>query len=113
MLPIVNKPLIQYSVEEAIEVDLTQIDIIPGRRIPVIEEVPHKQTANYGFIAGEEIEPGLYQVRNMTEKPKPGDAPSNLAIICRYILSPDIFDILRNTKPSRVGEIQITDVTAE
>ncbi|MBV1878339.1 MAG: UTP--glucose-1-phosphate uridylyltransferase GalU [Pseudomonadales bacterium] len=208
MLPIVNKPLIQYGVEEAIEAGLHQIGIISGRgkraiedhfdisyelehqisgtakeallnqirnvidkctfsytrqvemhglghailtgetlvgsepfavlladdfcandddgvlkqmvdlfaihqcSIVAIEEVPMDQTQNYGVIAGDEIEPGLYQVTEMVEKPAPENAPSNLAIIGRYILTPDIFDILRQTKPGRAGEIQITDAIA-
>ena len=52
---------------------------------------------------------GLYRITDMVEKPKNEDAPSNLAIIGRYILTPDIFDILRNTKPGKNGEVQITD----
>jgi UTP--glucose-1-phosphate uridylyltransferase len=81
--------------------------------IVAIEEVPHDQTQNYGVIDGDEIEEGLYQVTNMIEKPAPEDAPTNLAIIGRYILTPDIFTILENIKPGRAGEIQITDAIAE
>lgn len=77
--------------------------------IVAIEEVPRDETSKYGVIAGEEIEPGVYRVTEMVEKPDPSVAPSNLAIIGRYILTPDIFDILRNTAPGRNGEIQITD----
>ena len=81
--------------------------------IIAIEEVPHDQTDRYGIVVGDEIEPGLIRVTEMVEKPDPKDAPSNLAIIGRYILTPDIFDILRATKPGRGGEIQITDAIAE
>ncbi|MBD3649366.1 MAG: UTP--glucose-1-phosphate uridylyltransferase GalU [Pseudomonadales bacterium] len=205
MLPIVNKPLIQYGVEEAIEAGLTHIGFVSGRgkraiedhfdisyelehqidgtpkealladirdvidqctfsytrqiemkglgdailtgeslmahepfgvlladdfctnggsgvlkqmvalyekhqcSIVAIEEVPEDQTRNYGIIEGDEIEDGLFKVSNMVEKPAPEDAPTNLAIIGRYILTPDIFDILRDTKPGRGGEVQITD----
>ncbi len=77
--------------------------------IVAIEEVPENETNKYGVIAGIEIESGIFQVNDMVEKPDPKDAPSNLAIIGRYILTPDIFDILRNTKPGKGGEIQITD----
>ncbi len=77
--------------------------------IVAIEEVPRNETNKYGVIAGEEIAPGLLRINNMVEKPKPEDAPSNLAIIGRYILTPDIFDILRNTPPGRNNEVQITD----
>jgi len=77
--------------------------------IVAIEEVPMEETHKYGVIAGEEIEPGIFRVRDMVEKPDPQDAPTNLAIIGRYILTPDIFDILRQTQPGKGGEIQITD----
>jgi len=77
--------------------------------IVAIEEVPADETHKYGVIAGEEIEPGLIRINNMVEKPAPEDAPSNLAIIGRYILTPDIFDIIRNTPPGRNNEVQITD----
>ena len=81
--------------------------------IVAIEEVPAETTESYGVISGEEIEPGIYRVNNMIEKPKPEDAPSNLAIIGRYILTPDIFDKIENTPPGRNGEVQITDALAQ
>jgi len=81
--------------------------------IVAIEEIDPQQTDRYGVIAGEEIEPGIYRVSTMVEKPAPADAPTNLAIIGRYILTPDIFDILRETKPGKGGEIQITDALME
>ncbi|MGI9294813.1 MAG: UTP--glucose-1-phosphate uridylyltransferase GalU [Pseudomonadales bacterium] len=77
--------------------------------IVAIEEVPADQTDKYGVIAGDVIKEGLYTVNNMVEKPAPADAPSNLAIIGRYILTPDIFDILRSIEPGKNGEVQITD----
>ncbi len=77
--------------------------------IVAIEEVPKDETHKYGVIAGDEIEPGLIKITNMVEKPDPADAPSNLAIIGRYILTPDIFDIIRDTPPGRNNEVQITD----
>ena len=69
------------------------------------------QTDKYGVIAGDLIDDtdNIYRVTNMIEKPNPKDAPTNMAIIGRYILTPDIFDILKNTKPGKGGEIQITD----
>ncbi|MDD5053060.1 MAG: UTP--glucose-1-phosphate uridylyltransferase GalU [Sulfuricurvum sp.] len=77
--------------------------------IVAIEEIDPQHTDKYGVIDGDEIAPGIYRVRTMVEKPAPSDAPTNLAIIGRYILTPDIFDILRVTKPGKGGEIQITD----
>ncbi|WP_213880043.1 UTP--glucose-1-phosphate uridylyltransferase GalU [Pseudomonas sp. dw_358] len=206
MLPVVNKPLIQYGVEEALEAGLNQISIVTGRgkraledhfdisyelenqirntdkekylvgirrlldnctfsytrqvemkglghailsgqpligdepfavvladdlcvnldgdgvlaqmvklynqfrcSIVAIQEVDPQETNKYGVIAGEMIRDDIYRVHSMVEKPAPEDAPSNLAIIGRYILTPDIFDIIRNTPPGKGGEIQITD----
>jgi len=77
--------------------------------IVAIEEVPAEDTASYGIISGEEIAEGIYDVSDMVEKPRPEDAPTNMAIIGRYILTPDIFDYLEHTKPGAGGEIQITD----
>jgi len=79
--------------------------------IVAIEEVPVDQTDKYGIIAGKLVDgtADTYRVRTMVEKPTPQEAPSNLAIIGRYILTPDIFDILRQTPPGKGGEIQITD----
>lgn len=77
--------------------------------IVAIEEVPEDQIEKFGVIAGDAIRDDLYRVTDMVEKPKKEDAPSNLAIIGRYILTPDIFDILRNTPPGKNGEVQITD----
>ena len=206
MLPIVNKPLVQYGVEEAIDAGLSQISLVTGRgkraiadhfdisyelehqiagtskekyltsirdvlnrgvftmtrqremkglghailtgevlvgnepfgvilsddlclneggegvmtqmvrlfkqfrcSIVAVQEVPMDQVEKYGVVAGQSLKDGLYRVDNMVEKPKPEDAPSNLAIIGRYILTPDIFDILRDTPPGKNGEVQITD----
>jgi len=79
--------------------------------VVAIEEVPIDQTSKYGIIAGNLVDEteDIYRVTDMIEKPESKDAPTNMAIIGRYILTPDIFDILRNTKPSKSGEIQITD----
>lgn len=205
MLPLVNKPLVQYGVEEAIEAGLTEIGFVTGRgkraiedhfdtnfelehqingtskeqylqsirkvideasfsytrqgemrglgdailqgrrlvgdepfavvladdlclnedmgvlgqmvqlykqfrcSIVAVEEVPREHIHKFGVIAGNEIKPGLYQVTDMVEKPAAEDAPSNMAIIGRYILTPDIFDLIRETPPGKNGEMQITD----
>lgn len=77
--------------------------------IVAVEEVPEEDTHKYGVIAGQMIRDDLFRVDNMVEKPEPGTAPSNLAIIGRYILTPDIFDIIEQTEPGKGGEIQITD----
>jgi UTP--glucose-1-phosphate uridylyltransferase len=77
--------------------------------IVAIQEVPDDQIHKFGVIAGEAIKDGLYQVTDMIEKPAKEDAPSNLAIIGRYILTPDIFEILEKTPPGKNGEVQLTD----
>ncbi|CAA0122501.1 UTP--glucose-1-phosphate uridylyltransferase [Halioglobus japonicus] len=77
--------------------------------IVAIQEVPADQTHKYGVIDGKSLKDGIYSVEKMVEKPQPEDAPSNLAIIGRYILTPDIFDIIRETGPGANGEIQLTD----
>jgi len=77
--------------------------------IVAIMEVPEHQVHKYGVIAGECMKEGLYRVEDMVEKPPANEAPSNLAIIGRYILTPDIFEILETTPPGKNGEVQITD----
>lgn len=207
MLPVVNKPLVQYGVEEAIEAGLTEIGLVTGRgkraiadhfdvsfelehqiagtskeqflssirdvmgkatfsmtrqqemrglgdailngrrligdepfgvvlsddlclntgdgdgvlsqmvqlykqfrcSIVAIQEVPEDQISKFGVIAGEKLKDGIFQVTDMVEKPPAEEAPSNLAIIGRYILTPDIFEIIENTPPGKNGEIQLTD----
>jgi UTP--glucose-1-phosphate uridylyltransferase len=79
--------------------------------VVAIEEVPMNQTHKYGIIAGNLVgnSNNTYQVTDMVEKPEQKNALSNMAIIGRYILTPDIFNILKNIKPDKNGEIQITD----
>ncbi len=98
-----------YSPEQGVLSQMVELYDYYRCSIVAIEEVPANETNKYGIIAGEEIAPGLIRISDMVEKPKPEDAPSNLAIIGRYILTPDIFDIIRSTPPGRGGEIQITD----
>ncbi|RRS32463.1 MAG: UTP--glucose-1-phosphate uridylyltransferase [Epsilonproteobacteria bacterium (ex Lamellibrachia satsuma)] len=83
--------------------------------IVAIEEVPMDQTHKYGVIAGKPVDntTDIFRVTDMVEKPEPKDAPTNMAIIGRYILTPDIFDILRGIQPGKGGEIQITDALLE
>jgi len=79
--------------------------------IIAIEEIPLEQTHKYGVIKGDLIDntSNIYRVSDMIEKPESKDAPSTLGIIGRYILTPDIFDILATIKPGKNNEIQITD----
>lgn len=75
-----------------------------------VMEVDHEDTSKYGIInPGNQVVDGLYNVKNFVEKPQPSEAPSNLAIIGRYLLTPEIFEILENQKPGAGNEIQLTD----
>jgi UTP--glucose-1-phosphate uridylyltransferase len=80
----------------------------PGT-ILAIQKVPRSQTRNYGIIDARKIEKDVYLVKHLVEKPAPEEAPSNLAIIGRYILTPEIFTALEHTKAGKGGEIQLTD----
>jgi UTP--glucose-1-phosphate uridylyltransferase len=77
--------------------------------IIAIQKVPMDQTYQYGIVEGEKVEDRVVRVERMFEKPKPGTTDSNLAIIGRYILQPEIFAILEGTEPGHGGEIQLTD----
>ncbi|WDL74487.1 UTP--glucose-1-phosphate uridylyltransferase GalU [Helicobacter winghamensis] len=81
--------------------------------IVAVEEVDMEEVSKYGVIVGRVIDENVFVVDNMIEKPSKDKAPSNLAIIGRYILTPDIFEILRHTAPGKNGEIQITDALLE
>ncbi len=74
-----------------------------------IEEVPDAKVERYGIIGGSKIDDSLYKIEDLVEKPKLEDAPSNLGIIGRYLLTPDIFDHIDNVSPGVGGEIQLTD----
>ena len=75
-----------------------------------VMRVPHEETSKYGIISPNgEVSKGLYDVQSFVEKPKPENAPSDLAIIGRYLLKPEIFEILENQKPGAGNEIQLTD----
>ena len=97
--------------EDGIGVMAQMRDIYEKYRCSIVAvmEVEKEQISNYGVIEGKEIGDGLIMVNNMIEKPNPQDAPSNLAIIGRYILTPQIFNFLDHTAPGKNGEIQITD----
>lgn len=86
------------------------INVYDELKCPVValEEVPISEVARYGVIDGTR-DGDVYRIKNLVEKPKPEEAPSNLAIIGRYILTPDIFDVLEKQRPGAGGEIQLTD----
>ena len=79
------------------------------RSVIAVEEVPREKVSLYGIIKYKPVEDSIYLIEDLVEKPNIEDAPSNLAILGRYILSPEIFECLKEVKPGKDGEIQLTD----
>jgi UTP--glucose-1-phosphate uridylyltransferase len=77
--------------------------------VVALMKVPRSETKHYGVIGGTEERKGVYRIKDLVEKPSPKEAPSELAVIGRYILTPDIFDVLEELPPGRGREIQLTD----
>ena len=84
-----------------------------GTSILGVQEVPHENVNKYGIVDGIKLSDRIYEVKGLVEKPDPEEAPSNIAILGRYIITPEIFEILENTKPGKNGEIQLTDALKE
>jgi len=80
-----------------------------GKAVVAVRRVPHEQVSSYGVIDGREVGKGIWEIRDLVEKPRPEDAPSDLAVIGRYILPSSIFPILDTIQPGHGGEIQLTD----
>ncbi|HEX5768888.1 MAG TPA: UTP--glucose-1-phosphate uridylyltransferase GalU [Burkholderiales bacterium] len=80
-----------------------------GASLLGVEEVPRSQTQSYGIVTIDKMEADSARIHSIVEKPKPADAPSNLAVIGRYVLTPRIFDMLAKVPPGAGGEIQLTD----
>ena len=80
-----------------------------GASVIAVEPVTDEDVSRYGIIAGQEVEPGVWRITGLVEKPAIGAAPSNLAITGRYLLTPRIMEILARTQPGSGGEIQLTD----
>ena len=78
-----------------------------------VEEVPENKIERYGIIDGEQVEDRVYKINKLVEKPSIKEAPSNLAIMGRYVLTPDIFEKIENTEPGKGGEIQLTDALSK
>jgi len=87
------------------------VQVYEARKGPVlgVKKVRRNEVNRYGIVANRKISPGLHRVEDLVEKPAPADAPSLYAVIGRYVLSPDIFPILRRIPPGKNGEIQLTD----
>lgn len=99
---------LMFGVEPGIQ---QLIEVACAERLPVIGvmDVPEENVSRYGIIDGEEISPGVFRVSRLVEKPARDKAPSRLAIVGRYILTPDIFDSLAQMRPGYGGEVQLTD----
>lgn len=89
--------------------DMLKIHERFGRSVVAVQEVPRADISLYGSIEPEAVEANVVRVTRVVEKPKPEDAPSNLAVIGRYVLTPEIFDALRQVQPGHGGEVQLTD----
>ncbi|HKZ02055.1 MAG TPA: sugar phosphate nucleotidyltransferase, partial [Pyrinomonadaceae bacterium] len=87
------------------------LDVYEKYDAPVIGtmQIAGEAISRFGVLAVDEVDDGVFKIKDMVEKPPFADAPSDLAIIGRYVLTPDIFDEIKKTKPGAVGEIQITD----
>ena len=134
MLTVVDKPLIQYAVEEALEAGIEQIIFVTGRNKSALEdhfdisyeledtmrarvigalEVADSETDKYGIISPGKVDGRLTEVTALVEKPARGTAPSNLMIPGRYILQPEVMRILETQEKGAGGEIQLTDAMAQ
>lgn len=101
-----------FDSEEPGIAQLARVSAATGKATVALMPVPSDQTQLYGVAAGVKLPDGNLAVEKMVEKPRPGTAPSNLAVIGRYLLPPDIFGILEQVKPGQGGEIQLTDALA-
>lgn len=110
-----NEPFAVFLGDDIIDSDVPamkqMVEVYKKYRHTVlaVQRVPRESISNYGVIKGEQVEDRIFKVSDMVEKPKAEDAPSDLAVIGRYILTPDIFEYLENTRPGKLGEIQLTD----
>jgi UTP--glucose-1-phosphate uridylyltransferase len=83
------------------------------KSVVAVMEVDRQETSKYGIIDGLEVASGVYEVRGVVEKPAPDQAKSNLAVVGRYVLAPEVFDVLGQIPPGKGGEIQLTDALSE
>lgn len=117
--PVVGEqPFFVHLADDLIDADepclsqMARVFMATGGSVLGVEEVPADQTRQYGIIDGEPAEAGLRRLRGIVEKPRPEAAPSNLAVVGRYILTPRIFELLEDTRAGAGGEIQLTDAIA-
>ncbi|MPY87414.1 MAG: UTP--glucose-1-phosphate uridylyltransferase GalU [Luteitalea sp.] len=110
-----NEPFAVILADDVIDAEPVAIqqltDVFARVHGPVlaVEQVPHEDVSRYGVIDAEPIGDGVFKIRDLVEKPRPDEAPSDLGIIGRYVLTPDIFDALAATREDQTGEIQLTN----
>jgi UTP--glucose-1-phosphate uridylyltransferase len=110
-----DEPFVLYFPDDVIVADppatrqLIDVFEAHGGSVLAVEEVPPSEVESYGIVDGEPVGEGVYQVKALVEKPRPDEAPSNLGIVGRYVLTPEVFEVLEETPPGKAGEIQITD----
>jgi len=110
-----DEPFVLYFPDDVIVADPPAtrqlIDVYEryGGCVLAVQEVPHEEISHYGSMAVEPLEEDVFRVLSLVEKPRPEEALSNLAVVGRYVLTPDVFGALKQTKPGVGGEIQITD----
>src|SRR3954471_22445737 len=92
---------------------MAQVFAREGASLLGVEEVPRDQTQSYGIVTIDKMQGDLARIHSIVEKPKPAVAPSNLAVIGRYVLTPRIFDMLGDVRPGAGGEIQLTDAISQ
>src|SRR5436853_320199 len=105
MIPLVDKPGIQYVVEEAVAAGITDVLM----RFPADEIGKYGVVATDGSIGADDV----VRITTTVEKPARGTEPSDLAIIGRYVLTPDVFDRIAQLRPGAIGEIQLTDALCQ
>lgn len=120
MLPIIDKPIIQFAVilgDDIIKDDTPCIkqlvDVYQKYKnsssVIAVEEVKNRNVSRYGIIRGTEIDKLVYRIEDIIEKPSLDEAPSNIGAVGRYILTPEIFDCIKETPQGKGNEIQLTD----
>ena len=114
-----NSPFSVILADDLIDAEVSatkqMVDVFTRKQCSVlgVEDVLPSETGSYGIVDASIIETGLLKVNSIVEKPKPTDAPSTLAVVGRYVLTPKIFDLLEKVKPGKGGEIQLTDGIAD
>ncbi len=113
-----DEPFVLFFPDDVIDAEVPVarqlIDVFEARGSSVlaVEEIPPDEIESYGVVDAEPAGEATYRVRGLVEKPKAAEAPSNLGIVGRYVLTPDIFEVLARTPPGKSGELQITDALA-